>query len=371
MSTTEADLLAAHGVDELPWHLKGNYGPVEHELDVAELEVEGEIPAEIDGVYMRNGFNPQSGWSDHWFFGDGMIHAVDIRGGKASLRNRYVRTRAFESGQGAMSMDPADSPANTNIIRHAGRYFALEEAHGIYEVTEQLDTVGFEDFGGGIGGPFTAHPKLCPSTGELLGFGYNVAGPRVSALLPLRRRRLARAVRADHPSRRSDDPRLQHHASQGRVDGPAGLLLDGAGDGRRHAVLLEPRQRRPPRCDAPRRRRRRRDLVRHRPRLLPPPGQRVGGRRQGRPCSCAARSRSWTVASTTCPARPSSGAGRSTRPPGTVTEEHLDDRKSDFPRVDDRRVGLPTRFGYTQQLGNTPDNPSMGNEVYKYDLDTG
>ncbi|MEM7139747.1 MAG: carotenoid oxygenase family protein, partial [Actinomycetota bacterium] len=56
---------------------------------------------------------------------------------------------------------------------------------------------------------------------------------------------------------------------------------------------------------------------------------------------------------------------------GTVTEEHLDDRKSDFARVDDRRVGLPTRFGYTMQLGQTPDNPSMGNEVYKYDLTTG
>ncbi len=56
---------------------------------------------------------------------------------------------------------------------------------------------------------------------------------------------------------------------------------------------------------------------------------------------------------------------------GTVSEVEIDSRKSDFARVDDRRLGLPARYGYTMQLGNNPHNPEMGTEIYKYDLTTG
>ena len=50
----------------------------------------------------------------------------------------------------------------------------------------ELGTVGATDFGGVLSGSFTAHPKICPVTGELLAFGYSPFEPylrylRVSA----------------------------------------------------------------------------------------------------------------------------------------------------------------------------------------------
>ena len=56
-----------------PWHLLGNWAPVADEIDVAPLTVRGTIPAELDGTYVRNGMNPKSGASDHWFAGTGML----------------------------------------------------------------------------------------------------------------------------------------------------------------------------------------------------------------------------------------------------------------------------------------------------------
>ena len=60
--------------------------------------MKGSIPTELQGRYFRNGANPQTGTSDHWFVGDGMIHGVEISNGKANwYRNRYVRTPMFDN----------------------------------------------------------------------------------------------------------------------------------------------------------------------------------------------------------------------------------------------------------------------------------
>ncbi|HET6305095.1 MAG TPA: carotenoid oxygenase family protein, partial [Myxococcota bacterium] len=84
---------------ELPFHLRGNYAPVQQEITAFDLPVEGAIPPEITGLYLRNGPNPKSGWSAHWFLGDGMLHGVRLEGGRASwYRNRWVRTRSLEEG---------------------------------------------------------------------------------------------------------------------------------------------------------------------------------------------------------------------------------------------------------------------------------
>lgn len=73
--------------------------------------------------------------------------------------------------------------ANTNIIFHAGRLLALEEAHLPTEIEPgTLKTRGYCNYGGGIAGPFTAHPKIDPVTGEMVFFGYNAAGPLTPAL---------------------------------------------------------------------------------------------------------------------------------------------------------------------------------------------
>jgi carotenoid cleavage dioxygenase-like enzyme len=70
-------------------------------------------------------------------------------------------------------LDRTRSSANTNVTRHAGKIFALEEAHFPFEVTPELATKGYSDFARKLTGPFTAHPKVCPVTGELFAFGYS------------------------------------------------------------------------------------------------------------------------------------------------------------------------------------------------------
>ena len=167
---------------QTPWFLTGNYAPVVDEISAVDLPVSGTIPNALAGRYLRNGPNPASGTAAHWFFGDGMIHGVRLEEGRASwYRNRYVRTTKYERQLGAMDPetigDRTASSANTHILAHAGRIWALEEGHLPYEVSPELDTIGCDDFGGRLTTAFTAHPKLCPETGELHFFGYGVVPP--------------------------------------------------------------------------------------------------------------------------------------------------------------------------------------------------
>ncbi len=175
-----------------PSHLRGNGRPVTEELTLTDLEVKGIIPPELDGRYLRNGANPRSGLSSHPFLGDGMVHGVRLRDGKAEwYRNRYVRTPFIANPEldvldPAVALDFRASKANTHVVGHAGRILALEEGHFPYQLDGNLDTVGALDFDGVLGGSFTAHPKICPVTGELLAFGYSAMEPylrylRVSA----------------------------------------------------------------------------------------------------------------------------------------------------------------------------------------------
>ena len=49
-----------HTVDEAADpHLSGRFAPVNRETDADDLRVEGTLPADIDGVFMRNGPNPK------------------------------------------------------------------------------------------------------------------------------------------------------------------------------------------------------------------------------------------------------------------------------------------------------------------------
>ena len=65
------------------WWLDGNFAPVADEVDAFDLKVEGALPPELTGVYMRNGPNPKSAPSGHWFMGDGMLHGMRLERGKA------------------------------------------------------------------------------------------------------------------------------------------------------------------------------------------------------------------------------------------------------------------------------------------------
>jgi carotenoid cleavage dioxygenase-like enzyme len=167
---------------EIPWHLTGNYGPVKDELTDFDLKVTGSVPPELDGLYVRNGSNPRGAATSHWFFGDGMVHGVRLEKGKASwYRNRYVQTPKLAGDLDAMDpkvmTDRTASAANTHVIGHAGRILALEEGHFPFELTPELETIGCRDYDGKLQTAFTAHPKLCPETNELHFFGYGQLPP--------------------------------------------------------------------------------------------------------------------------------------------------------------------------------------------------
>lgn len=178
--------------DNTPVHLRGNGRPLTEERTITDLKVTGSIPAELDGRYIRNGANPFTGNSDHPFFGDGMVHGMRLRDGRAEwYRNRYVQTPFIANPDlnildPAVAVDMTASKANTHVVGHAGKIFALEEGHLPYVLDGDLGTVGPTDFGGALASQFTAHPKICPVTGELLAFGYSPFEPylryyRVSA----------------------------------------------------------------------------------------------------------------------------------------------------------------------------------------------
>lgn len=80
-------------------YLVGNYAPVAEELTCADLPVTGSLPEALCGRYLRNGPNPivaPEPSTYHWFTGDGMVHGIRIRDGRAEwYRNRFVRARQW------------------------------------------------------------------------------------------------------------------------------------------------------------------------------------------------------------------------------------------------------------------------------------
>ncbi|MDH4363752.1 MAG: carotenoid oxygenase family protein [Acidimicrobiia bacterium] len=163
-------------------YLEGNYGPVADEVTAFDLEVIGELPPELEGRYLRNGPNPLSVPDEathHWFAGDGMVHGVRLRGGRAEwYRNRYVGSKRLSEIRhqpdipGPNWNDAATGP-NTNAGGFAGTTWAMVEAGGCpVEMTYELGTVARNDFFGTLPGAFTAHPKVDPDTGELHAVAY-------------------------------------------------------------------------------------------------------------------------------------------------------------------------------------------------------
>jgi carotenoid cleavage dioxygenase len=158
-------------------YLRGSYAPVREEVMAIGLPVSGSIPEELCGRYLRNGPNPVTAPDPatyHWFTGDGMVHGIRLRDGVAEwYRNRGVRSAEVAR---VLGEEPRPGPvhsgmdfaANTNVIGHAGRTFAIVEAGALpYELTDELDTIGPCDFDGTLTGGYTAHPKRDPRSGEL------------------------------------------------------------------------------------------------------------------------------------------------------------------------------------------------------------
>ncbi len=165
--------------------LTGLHAPVRAELSLDDLAVTGTIPPELDGRYLRIGPNPVEGdpKSHHWFLGDGMVHGVRLKGGRALwYRNRWIRSRSVG---GALGVPPAPGPrngtmdtVNTNVIGHAGSAWALVEAGSTpVRLSADLDAQAYDDFGGTLEATFTAPPHRDPATGELHAITYQATDP--------------------------------------------------------------------------------------------------------------------------------------------------------------------------------------------------
>lgn len=166
--------------------LSGVHRPMAEELTLNDLTVEGTIPPELDGSYMRTGPNPfapdPAGY--HWFTGDGMVHAIRLQGGRAlAYRNRWIRSKAV-AGQGGPQAAPGPrrghgDTVNTNVASIAGQPLVMVEA-GSYPVAldHDLGAQAYANFGGTLEGSFSAHPHLDPLTGENHAITYDAMNPK-------------------------------------------------------------------------------------------------------------------------------------------------------------------------------------------------
>ncbi|HLH68738.1 MAG TPA: carotenoid oxygenase family protein [Candidatus Dormibacteraeota bacterium] len=180
---------------------RGLNQPVRTECDIFELEYEGELPPALNGVYYRCGpdpqFPPRAG-DDVYINGDGMVSMFRIEDGHVDFKMRYVRTDKFLRERqarralfGAYRNPYTDDPsvrgvdrttANTNVLWHGGRLFALKEDGLPHELDPwTLDTRGKWSFDGQLRSrTMTAHPKVDPVSGELVFFGYSAKGDELS-----------------------------------------------------------------------------------------------------------------------------------------------------------------------------------------------
>lgn len=159
---------------------QGNFRPVAEEVTEMSLKVEGSIPPQLNGLYVRNGTNSSSGISDHFFGGDGMIHGVRLEAGQAKwYRNRYVDTPVYRKENGGFGTPkPEDTTSAVSLLYHGGKLMSLGEFGYPYIINpDDLSTEGTYNYDGKLTGNMTAHPRIDPATGELLFFGYNVMQP--------------------------------------------------------------------------------------------------------------------------------------------------------------------------------------------------
>jgi carotenoid cleavage dioxygenase len=169
--------------------------PVFEERTITDMPVEGDLPKDLNGVYLRNGPNqhvkPIKGY--HWFDGDGMVHAAHFDRGKVTYRNRWIKTDALAIEREAQAAryysviesnkDNAKRPlkdsASTDIVFQGGKGIALWYLAGDpYEFDAlTLDTIGKTDFSVRAGLKVSAHAKVDEDTDELLFFDYEATYP--------------------------------------------------------------------------------------------------------------------------------------------------------------------------------------------------
>lgn len=176
---------------------RGFNAPRRIEAAIYDLEIDGELPHELNGMFYRCGPDPRFApihGDDININGDGMVTMFRFQNGHVDFLSRYVHTEkyALETAArralfGVYRNPYTDDPsvagkdrttANTNIVYHAGHLFALKEDGLPHELDPfTLETIGKHDFGGALESlTVTAHPKIDPRSGEMISFGYEARG---------------------------------------------------------------------------------------------------------------------------------------------------------------------------------------------------
>ncbi|MEH6607983.1 MAG: carotenoid oxygenase family protein [Halioglobus sp.] len=205
-------------------YLHGIHAPTVNELDSQRLVFTGELPADLEGAYFRNGPNPvyQSKNRHHPFDGDGMVHGVYFRDGEVCYRNRYVHTAAFadEQREGKSVspgvMGPFDynisefgikDTSNTDVVFYNGELMTLwyNAGHPYKLDSQTLATQDFYNIEGRGQLRLSAHSKMDWHTGELIFFDYGDTPPFMTYGVADAQGKLVHEVAIDLPG-----PRLPH-----------------------------------------------------------------------------------------------------------------------------------------------------------------
>lgn len=371
--------------------LEGNFAPVQEEITASELRVIGELPSNLSGMFVRNGPNPQFPpiGQYHWFDGDGMLHGVLFQDGKASYLNRYVRTRGFQIERdegraiwtGLLEPSQPDNPygsfknaANTALTWHAGKFLALWEGGAPHAIKlPSLETVGEYTYNGKLASSFTAHPKIDPVTGEMMFLGYSMfAPPFLQYSIVSAEGELLRTVPIDLPVgvMMHDFAITEHYTIF--MDLPVTFRMERMQRGE-PGLMFEAN--RPSRFG-----------------ILPRHGDNSSIRWfESPPCyvfhtlnayeegdevvlvACRMNSTNVLMSDQT-PIETEGDIARLYRwrfnlNTDTVREEALDDRVSEFPRVNEQLLGRKTRYGYTAWIPAPP--MPVFNGLIKYDFSSG
>jgi carotenoid cleavage dioxygenase len=371
-------------------YLDGNFAPVHEEITSLDLKVIGQLPGELSGMFVRNGPNPQFQplGRYHWFDGDGMLHGLRISNGKAQYCNRYVQTKGFnierEAGHaiwtGIFEPPQPDNPhgpskntANTALVWHAGQFLALWEGGAPHAIKlPSLETTGPYTYGGKLASAFTAHPKVDPDTGEMMFFGYSLfAPPYLKYSVVSASGELLRTVPIDLPVgvMMHDFAITEHYTIF--MDLPITFSMKRMQQGE-PALMFE--RERPSRFG-----------------IVPRHGDNSSIRWFETPAcyvfhtlnayeegsevvlvACRLKSTNILMSEQT-PGETEGDAGRLYQwrfnlNTGSVREEALDDRVSDFPRVNEQWLGRRTQYGYTAKMALS--SMPLFDGLIKYDFNS-
>jgi carotenoid cleavage dioxygenase len=208
------------------------------ELQCERAQIQGKMPAQLRGMFYRNGpglFERGGQRYQHWFDGDGMVHAWRFSDAGVSHHARFVETKKFRAESNANAFlvpalgtaivpkmpirsNDTVNTANTNVVRMNGQLLALWEGGSAHALdAESLATKGLVAWDDELAGmPFSAHPKI-ENDGTMWNFG-SMEGKLV----------------------------LYHISKQGKLvrhalfDAPAGAMVHDFAVSQKHIIFLLP-----------------------------------------------------------------------------------------------------------------------------------